>query len=67
MTYDSLLQPFKGLVITEVASFKEKRLVTPEGGEGEKGILNINLSMQGIEPWSPGRKARVLKPLLVKS
>ena len=38
---------FDGEVITEVANFKEKGLVTPEGGEGEKGILKISLPMQG--------------------
>ena len=42
MTYDFLLQPFEGLVITEVDNFKEKRLVTPEGREGEKDFF-LNL------------------------
>ena len=35
---------FDGEVITEVANFKEKGLVTPERGEGEKGILTVNNS-----------------------
>ena len=35
-------------MITEVDTFKEEGLVTPERGEGEKGILKINLLMQGI-------------------
>ena len=51
-------------MITEVANFKKEGLVTPEGVEGEKGILKINLSMQGNEPWSPARKARVLTTTL---
>ena len=36
MTYDSLLWASEGMVIPEVASFKEEGLVTPEGWEGEK-------------------------------
>ena len=36
MTYDSPLWAFEGLVIPEVARFKEEGLVTPEGWEGEK-------------------------------
>ena len=44
-------EPLK--VIAEVVNLKEEDLVTPEGGEGEKGILKINLSMRGIEPGSP--------------
>ena len=52
---------FDGEVITEVANFKEESLVTTEGGEGQKGILKINLSMQGIEPLSPlQKKVKVL-------
>ena len=47
-------------MITEVDAFKQGGLVTPEGGEGEKCILKINLFMQGIEPCSPARNARVL-------
>jgi hypothetical protein len=39
-----------------VAHFIEEGLVTPEGGEGEKGILKISLPMQGM----PVQKARVL-------
>ena len=34
--------------------------MTPEGDEGGKSIMKINLSMQEIEPWSPAQKARVL-------
>ena len=37
----------------EILNFKDKGLVTWEGGEGEKGILNISMSMQGIAPQSP--------------
>ena len=39
MTYDSPLWASEGLVIPEVASFKEEGLVTPEGWEVEKGKL----------------------------
>jgi hypothetical protein len=39
MTYDSPLWASEGLVISEVASFKEEGLVTPEGWEGEKGEM----------------------------
>ena len=39
---------FEGKVITEVDNFQEKDLVTPEEGEGEKGILKINLTVQRI-------------------
>ena len=47
MTYDSpLLAKNDKEVITEVANLKEEGLVTPEGGEGEKGILEINLPMR---------------------
>ena len=35
------LWDFEGEVITEVDTFKEEGLVTPERGEGEKGILKI--------------------------
>ena len=42
-------EPLKG----KVANFKEEGLVTLKGGEGEKCILKINLSMQGIEHRSP--------------
>ena len=44
-------EPLK--VIAEVVNLKEEDLVTQEGGEGEKGVLKINLSMRGIEPGSP--------------
>ena len=30
-------------MITEIDNLKEEGLVTPEGGEGEKGILEIDL------------------------
>ena len=46
------LRALEGELIVEVLNFKEEGLVTSEGG-GEKGIFNISLSMQGIEPWSP--------------
>ena len=44
-------------MICEVVNFKEEGLVTLEGGEGEKGILIINLSMQKIEPQSPVQRS----------
>ena len=53
-------------MITEVANFKEEGLVIPEGGEGENGILKINLSLQGIEPQSSAQKARVLTTTITK-
>ena len=53
MTYESLLWAIEGEVIPKVTNFKEEGLVTPEGSEGEKGILKICWSMEGIEPWSP--------------
>ena len=40
-------------MICEVVNFKEEGLVTPEGGEGKKGILKINWS---IKPQSPVQK-----------
>ena len=52
MTYDSPFWAIEGEVIPEVANFKEEGLVTPEGWEGEKEILKICWSMQGIEPGS---------------
>ena len=54
MTYDSPFWAIEGEVIPEVATFKEEGLVTTEGWEGEKDILEICWSMQGIEPGSPG-------------
>ena len=46
-------------MISKVANFKEEGLVTPEGWEGEKEILKICWSMQGIEPGSAGWNAKV--------
>ena len=40
-------------MITEIDNLKEEGLVTPEGGEGEKGILEIDLPLRGIELRSP--------------
>ena len=58
MTHDSPLRTFEVEVINEFATFIKK---VRFGKEGEKkSIMNINLSMQRIEPWSPARKARVL-------
>ena len=54
MTYDSPFWAIEGEVIPEVANFKEEGLVTPEGWEGEKEILKICWSMQGIEPGPLG-------------
>ena len=53
MTYDSPLLAPVGEVITEAANLKEEGLVTPEGGEGEKGILKLDLPLRGIELPSP--------------
>ena len=53
MTYDSPLWAFEEEVITDVSNFKEEGLVMPEGGEGEKVTLKINLSAQGIESPLP--------------
>ena len=54
MTYDSpLLAKSDGEVVTEAANLKEEGLVTPEGGEGEKGILKLDLPLRGIELPSP--------------
>ena len=36
MTYDFVFWAIEGEVISEVANFKEKGLVTPKGWEGEK-------------------------------
>ena len=47
MTFVSLL--------LKVANFTEEDLVTPEGVVGEKVVLKIILSMQGIESRSPAR------------
>ena len=54
MTYSSLFWAIEGEVIPEVAKFKEEGLMTPEGWEGEKEILEICWSMQGIEPGPLG-------------
>jgi hypothetical protein len=64
MTYDS---PFWGIeeeVIPEVAYLKEEGLVTPEGWERKKMILEICWSMPRIEPRSPGWNAIVLTTTL---
>ena len=53
MIYDSPLWAFEEEVITDVSNFKEEGLVTPEGGEGEKVTLKIDLSIQEIEPRLP--------------
>ena len=51
--------PLYGLCLSPLNLFnsKEEGLVTLEGGEGEKGILIINLSMQEIEPQSPEQRS----------
>ena len=51
-------------MILKVVDFKQEGLVIPEGGEGERDILKINWFMQGIDPWLPVRKARVLTTTL---
>ena len=57
MTYDSRHSAFEGEVISEVGSFKEEGLVTPEGWDWEKGRLKICWSIQDlvkkilISPW----------------
>ncbi len=56
MTNDSPLWAFEGVVIPEVANFQEEGLVTPEGWEGEKGILKKCWFIQ----------ARELNPSLMK-
>ena len=48
MTYNSPLWAFEGEVITEVANIKEEGLASPEWGEGDKGILKINLSLREL-------------------
>ena len=53
MTYDSPLLAIDREVITEAANPKEEGLVTPERGEGEKGISEIDLPLRGIELRSP--------------
>ena len=63
--YDSPVLAFDGKVITEVANLKEEGLVTPESGEGEKGISEIDLPLRGIELRSPSWKARVLTTTLI--
>ena len=50
MTYDSSLSAFEGEVITEVASFKEEGLVTPEGWDWEKNVENM--LVHGVN-WTP--------------
>ena len=52
---------FDGEVITEVANFKEKGLVTPEGGEGEKRYSENKFAHAGVSV----QKARVLTTTLV--
>ena len=37
-------------MITEDDNLKEEGLMPPENGEGEKGISEIDLPLQGIEP-----------------
>ena len=41
--------------LLKVANFTEEDLVTPEGEVGEKVVLKIILSMQGIKFRSPAR------------
>ena len=53
MTYDSPLLAIDREVITEAANPKEEGLVTPERGEGEKGISEIDFPLRGIELRSP--------------
>ena len=50
MTYDSPLSAFGGEVISKVANFTEEGFVTQIGVERERGNLQIDLSMWGIEP-----------------
>jgi hypothetical protein len=50
MTYDSPLWTSEGLVIPEVASFKEEGLVTPEGWEVEKGNMKNCCSKEKLNP-----------------
>jgi hypothetical protein len=52
-------------MICEVVDFTEEGLATPEGEEGEKGILKINWSINWfIECLSLVQKAKVLTPRL---
>ena len=44
--YESLFWAIEWEVIPEVANFKDEGLVTPEGWEGEKEILEIYWSMR---------------------
>ena len=65
MTYDTSLFSLEEKFILKVANFTKEGLVTPEGVAWEKVILKINLSLQGIEPWSAARKVNVLTTTLV--
>ena len=56
MPYINKYEPLKGRWLLRLLILK-KGLVTQEG---EKGILKIDLSMQGIEPRLPAQMARVL-------
>ena len=49
--YDFRLSSF----LLKFANFTEEDLVTPEGEVGEKVVLKIILSMQGIKFRSPAR------------
>ena len=52
-------------MLCEVVNFKEEGLVTPEGEEGEKGILKINWSINWfIESPPLMQKAKLLTPRL---
>jgi hypothetical protein len=51
MTYDFPIWAIEGKVIHEVASFKDKGLVTPEEWEGEKENLLVPVGNQTRVTW----------------